>query len=303
MDRRGRRTRRGYDATVLAWVAVLGGTLVACGGDEGPERYATTGALSDLEATDGGGLLAAERLTGRILALDGDGGVDEVAQVEVVAEPGQRGLLGIVADGGDTYASYTRAEDGRLVVAQVAPGDERLVWLGPESADLANGGRLALDGDGLVIGIGDLTEPDLVDDLDAPNGKLLGLDPQGEADQAPEVISSGWNNPFAFTIADDGSIRVADNSPGGVPERLARGDTPRPSEVVELEGQAAPSGVLSDGADLLVCGYVSEELRRYRPGSPEPEVVAEGCRYDVARLGDGRLVLADDDGVVVVDAP
>ena len=277
--------------------------IVACGGADGPERFASTAALSDIQAQPDGGVLVAERTTGRLLAIDGDGQERELARVAVVAEPGQRGLLGVASDGNATYASFTRAGDGRLVVAEVALDGERIVWRGPPSADAANGGRLALSDRGLVIGVGDLTEPTLVDDPDAPNGKLLLLDPSGPPDQEPKVISAGWNNPFAFTVTGDGSILVADNAPGDVPERLAKGDTGRPSEVVELEGTTAPSGVVADGDDLLVCGYVSGELRRYHPGQADHEVVSGGCRFDVARLSDGRLALADDDGVVVIDDP
>lgn len=300
--RRLRRTRRCISVTLVC-AAVLAGAVPGCGGTGGSDRLAVTEQLSDIEATPEGGLLVAERTTGRLLTIDLDGRKEQLAQVDVVATPGQRGLLGVVTDGDVTYASFTRAGDGRLVVAEVGPGVERIVWRGPLSADAANGGRLALFEDGLVIGVGDLTEPDLVDDPGSPNGKLLLLDPSGPPDQAPEVISGGWNNPFAFTVAGDGSIRVADNAPGDLPERLARGDAGKPSEVVELEGTAAPAGVISIGDDLLVCGYVSEELRRYGPGTRDYELVSKGCRYDVARLADGRLAIADDEGVVILDAP
>ena len=288
---------------MLGLLGVAGAVVASCGGEERPERLALTEQVSDVEATADGGVILAERSTGRLLTVDVDGRKEELARVPVVAEPGQRGLLGVVTDGRATYAAYTRAGDGRLVVADVAAGGVRVVWLGPASADAANGGRLALVEEGLVIGVGDLTEPDLVADPGAPNGKLLLLDPSGPPQQVPEVVSSGWNNPFAFTAVDDGSIRVADNAPGDLPERLARGDAGRPVEVVELEGTAAPAGVVADGDDLLVCGYVSEELRRYRPGRSDYEVVSEGCRYDVASLSDGRLALADDRGIVVIDAP
>lgn len=294
---RQRVTRR---AVALVGAAALCWFVSACSEGSGPERLASTAPLSDIEATPDGGLLAAERESGRILRIDEDGRQEELARVEVMSRPGQRGLLGIVSDGTTTYAAFTRA-DGRLVVAEVAPGEQRLVWRGPPSAEAANGGRLALTEAGLVIGVGDLTEPDLVDDPRAPNGKLLLLDPFGRPDQEPQVISTGWHNPFAFTVADDGSLRVADNAPGDEPERLARGDTARPSEVVELEGTTAPSGVLSDGDDLLVCGYVSGELRRHRRGSRDFELVSDACRYDVARLANGSLALADDNGVIVLE--
>lgn len=268
--------------------------LASCGGG-GAGRLARTDAPSDIDALSDGGLLVAERATGRVLRIH-DGKTIEIASVDVVAEPGQRGLLAVLADGDDVYATWTRASDGHLVVGRVLPS-AALVWVGPASTDLANGGRLAMLDGSLIIGIGDLMDPAKIDDPASPNGKLLRLDPAGAPTQRPTVISSGWHNPFAFTVRDDGSVWVADNAPGDVAERLASADL---RTVVELDGTSAPSGLLADGSDLLVCGYVSGELRRYTPGSKAYDVVASGCRYDVDRLADGRIVMADDDGVVVV---
>jgi len=36
------------------------------------------------------------------------------------------------------------------------------------------------------------------------------------------VVAAGWNNPFAFLPTGDGGLSVADNEPGGDPERIAR---------------------------------------------------------------------------------
>ena len=103
----------------------------------------------------------------------------------------------------------------------------RRVWTGPPSATLADGGHLALDRRGrLLIGIGDLQQPTRIDDAAYPNGKILALDPAGPAGQRPTILSAGWNNPFAFAVAPDGRVWVADNSPGKRPERIGRGDRP-----------------------------------------------------------------------------
>lgn len=306
-------------AGVLAGVVVggaLAGLAVATGwpdaGDEGEVLVASARFPSALVALPDGGLLYAERLSGQVRSVDPDGGLDPeaVAEVDVVAGDGdQRGLLGLaVDDGGRLFASWTEP-GGRLVVGELSSGDEpRLVWEGPESTDQANGGRLVFLRDGgLAIGIGDLLDQSLVDDPSAVNGKLLVLDPDGDADQEPTVLSGGWNNPFAYGLTPSGQLWVADNSPGERAERLARGDVGgAPSEVTELEGRSAPSGLAALSDDrLAVCGYGSGDLRVFDVGSTPARVVdtVDGCSLGVAVLADGRLALAEQDTIRVVDAP
>lgn len=249
-----------------------------------------------------GGLLYAERLTGRVRHVAGTRWLapDPVAEVRVSTD-GQRGLLGLAVRSDEVFAAWTDPDE-ILVVARVAPAPARLVWEGPRTRERANGGRIAFAPDGsLVIGIGDLLEPDLVDDAEAPNGKMLRLDPDGEPTQQPETLSGGWHNPFAFTFTPDGELWVADNAPGREPERLARGNLgPEAASVVELPPRTAPSGLafLADGR-LAVCGYVSRELVAYRIGTDGIPVrdgrpLATDCALDVAVLADGRVVYADE---------
>ncbi len=294
-------------------VAVAGVAVVASLADDaGPPETTVlvTEAASPvaLVALSDGGLRYGERRTGRIREVDPSGRLrpEPVAEVAVRAGPGQRGLLGVAVDGGSrTFAAWTRASDGRIVVGQVAPGAPRLVWEGPPSTELANGGHLAVAPDRrLVIGIGDLQAPDLRDDPDAPNGKLLALDPDGPADQRPELLSSGWNNPFAFTFTADGALWVADNAPGERPERIGRGDGDgRPR--TDLAGRAAPAALVALADDRLgLCGYVSGRLREVRIDGDRAEApgrtVAEPCRTGAAVLADGRVVVATDDALLVV---
>ncbi len=258
-----------------------------------------------LAALADGGFRYGERRTGRVREVTAEGRLlaDPVAVVAVRASPGQRGLLGLAVDRrGRTFAAWTRAGDGRLVVGQVAPGPVRLVWRGPPSTDLANGGHLVAAPDGsLVLGVGDLQEPSRRDDPDAPNGKLLALDPDGPAEQRARPRSSGWNNPFAFTFLPDGSLWVADNAPGRRPERLGRGDRAWPR--VELEGRRAPAALVALGPGRLgVCGVLDPVLRavevgeaeRGRPARPGRPLAAP-CSVGAVVLADGRVVLATED--------
>jgi hypothetical protein len=259
---------------------------------------------------DEGGFAYAERRTGRVRLVRGDGELDPepVATLDVTAE-GQRGLLGLARVEGDEprlFAAWTRAEDGRLVVGQVFPGEPRVIWEGPESVEQGNGGHLGVSPLGeLVIGIGDAGATDLIDDPDAPNGKLLALDPDGEVGQTPEVLSSGWRNPFAFAYDEDGRLWVADNAPPGGVERIGLGDK-EDAPVIELTEKLAPSAmvVLFDG-DLGVCGFLDGQMRQVavnRGGGPgtdptaelKEDIVVEPCTLAATQLSDESTLFATE---------
>lgn len=257
-----------------------------------------------------GGLLYGERLTGRIRRVEPGGRLrpEPVARVEVSTE-GHRGLLGLAVDGdGRIFASWTDPRR-RLVIGRVSGRSVEPVWVGPQSKDMANGGRIAFSPDGrLVVGIGDLLEPELVDDPDSPHGKLLALDPQGPPEQRPEVISAGWNNPFAFAFTSSGLLWVADNAPGSRPERIARGDLRgQPTSVTELDGKRAPAGLAAlSGGRLAVCGYVSGTLEVFEVvaggrAQPYRDPAATDCTLDVATLADGRLAYANQDRILTIE--
>ena len=256
-----------------------------------------------LASLAGGGLRYGEHLTGRVREVDAAGQllVAPVAEV-AVRTGGQRGLLGLSVDGSDrTFATWVRMADGRIVVGQVAPGPTRLVWEGPESSRLANGGHLEFAPDGtLVVGIGDLQAGRLVDDPDRPNGKLLRLDPDGAPDQRPATISTGWNNPFAFTFTPSGALWVADNVGRRGRERLARGDrNGKPTAVTELRGTRAPSGLAPIDEDhLALCGFVSARLDRFDVSKPDrarvvQPALADDCGIGAVTLADGTIAYAN----------
>lgn len=310
----------------MALAVALAALGAGCGGSDAPESVGspqprtTTGAqrppaqgtvLAAVAALPGGRYLTGE-LTSGIVREQRTGPV--LARL-ALATGGQRGLLGLAAapDGRTIWASYTAADGGRLVVERLRPSPRRRVWTGPVGTALATGGHLLYDDarDVLLIGVGDLQDPSKVTDPDAPNGKLLALDPDGPADQAPVVLSLGWNNPFAFARTPGGTVWVVDNAPGERPERIARGTTGGgpPDRVTELRGTTAASGVVALGErTLAVCGVVAGRLDRYdyetdtaiwRRGG----VLDDDCRYGVTQLTDGRLAVSGARGIHVIDRP
>jgi hypothetical protein len=259
-----------------------------------------------------GRVLVGERLTGAVRIVEARRSRwrllrQPLAVVEVgESRAGQRGLLGLAVIGERVFAAWTRPGDRRIVVGQVSP-ERRTVWEGPVSSRLANGGHLEVTADGrLLIGVGDLQEPALVADPTAPNGKLLALDPDGRPDQVPEVVGSGWNNPFAFTVTSDGAMWVADNSPGDAPERLGRGESA--SEAVDLPGKRAPAALTELGPGRLgLCGFLDGRLVGVDLGAARPRVGAvlfdDGCRTGAVRIDGQRLAVSDGEEVTIVELP
>jgi hypothetical protein len=250
-----------------------------------------------------------ERLTGQIRDVTPDGELvpEPLAEVDVQVE-GHGGLLGVaVDDEGRTFASWTN-EDDLLVVAQVAPGPERILWEGPRSTGRNIGGHIAFDAEGrLVVGVGDLQDPDAVVDPSLPNGKMLALDTEGPSQQDPTTISGGWTNPYAFAFGDDGRLWIADNSSGDPPERLTRGDLDaRRYPITDLPEDTAPSGLAVDGNDLYVCGFTSRRLQRYSIRSDDTIIrkgpaLATNCSLAVAVLPNGDLAYTNEATVFTLD--
>jgi len=286
----------------LALVVAVAG----CGASAAPAQRVLVRRARDpvaLTPLADGGFLYAERTTGRVRRVTATGRLVARPLARVaVSTTGQRGLLGLTTVHGDVFAAWS-APSGRLLVARLTPS-RRLVWTGPQTNTLANGGHLATLPDGhIVIGIGDLQGR-----RDPNAGSLLALDPNGPQTQTPRVLSRGWNNPFAFAADRSGAIWVADNSPGRTPERLGRGDregAPR----IALTRKTAPSGLALSDREIFICGFVSGRLDRYAvdgdgtSAKPDGDPLATNCATGVARLRGGALVYAARRGDLVEVRP
>ncbi len=303
--------RPGFVAAALAGVVLL---AVGCGSSESRQKVATRLATNLGEpvafaSPSPGRLLFAERLTGRVRAIvDGRLSNEDIARVDV-STAGQRGLLGMAVDNdGNVFVAYTENfGDRRIIVAKVRGSVEQIVWRGPASQDQANGGHLQFAPSGaLIVGIGELAAKQLADSIGPPPerlaaGRLLELDPRGQADQTPKVMSSGWYNPYAFVVRTDGSVWVADNAPNGTPERLARGDRDgKPTEILEFDEELIPTALTVDANnDFVMCTLTGSGVRKQVGQSQFGDsITTSPCTRSAFGLpGTNRLVFSDETSI------
>ncbi len=318
-----RRSRRPGAIALGAAVAVV---AVACGSDGGPAEPTTLLLFDDARPGDIVGLVADDtrrvvswvhRIDGTIHELsidDGDAAPTTIATVEIGTDSQQGGLLdqALVSDD-ERAVVWTTADGNELVLGTLsAGGDPAIRWSAGEAGDGAIGGKLALDADDLVIGIGRNTAWDEATDL---GGAVLRFDRGLGEDPSP--ISTGYTNPWAIGTADGGEIWVWDNAAGDDPDDPSREDDERigradliadRDEMTRSEGpDRAPSALvrLPDGR-LGVCGFLDNELRAYEivdgPAGERSELERAGtimpCNTSVAVFADGTIVTAaqTDDG-------
>lgn len=322
-------------AALLA--AFLTVAVVSCGGDD--PQFETTLDVDELALGDVIALRPADEgveyisrrageiylhRTGDIDLSNGGSNPELITSIPVSIEGEQRGLLGHTVVDGRRFAAWTDIDSLDLVVGEVDDaGVERIIWAGTGTQSTAIGGHLDARNGLLVLGLGSLTDWS----KEHGSGALVTLDPDGDADQQPVVISDGWNNPFAFIVTDTGWIWVADNSPDGsdlpveerAPERIASGIQTGDGDgpiLLEPPPQRAPSAIveLPDGR-LGVCGFLDNEMRAYEivEGEGEGEAVIERagtigpCLTGAATLPDSSIVTAstadDGDSALLIRTP
>ncbi len=238
-----------------------------------------------------------------LLTAGGTGAGQVIARLDVTPGPsgGVRGLA-VTADG-RVFASFVRGRDRRLVVAEIAIAEPRVVWRGPRvGRRLTGGGLAALEGGRLALGVGDQGRAVAASDARSILGRVVTLDPDGPASQTPHRLSRGWHGPTALARGRAGHIWVADRVSGDDAERLGRADRPRAGAVRSpFRRVPVALAVTDDGRTLLVCGRRSgrvdrTEVRGVVAGS-EPEVLRARCRYGIAVVGD-RVYVSDDAGEI-----
>lgn len=300
-------------------------SLAACADDEPgfePVLELPGSPAGDIVAlrADGQAVEYADRRAGQIVRLplgEEDATPTTIATIAVGIEGEQRGLLGHTVIDGRRYAAWTEPGSLDLVVGEVTSGTvDRLVWTGTPTQSKAAGGHLENYRGRLLLGLGGLTGWA----VDHGSGALVLLDPNGPAEQEPEVLSDGWNNPFAFTVTQVGEVWVADNAPDGsdlpVAERagepIGRGDGAGIG-LIEPPPQRAPAAIveLPDGR-FGVCGFLDNEMRAYLVDDNGDELIGDDgepfvrmleragtigpCQTGATVLADGSLVTASASG-------
>ncbi|MEZ5380436.1 MAG: hypothetical protein R2754_01430 [Microthrixaceae bacterium] len=314
---------------VVATAAAVVGASAGCGGgssggssadvtsaqaDDRPIEVATTEVFrvradqATALATDRRGrLLVGERLTGRVRAIDPATG-DAQSVTTVTGLDGdlpQGGLLDLAVEADGRLLASLTAEDGHLVVDELHPADGASTrrWTGPLSQPEANGGRLAvLGGDDarVLVGVGDLLNPERAALADTANGKVMAVDAEGGA----VPWAPGFNNPFALGSDGLATVWIADNAPGNNPERLLRVTDGRVDEVASWEDTRVPVGLaVLDESTVAVCFFASGDLVLVNadwPGDATGQRVATDCRYGVEAPGPDALAYSTSDEVVLL---
>ena len=131
-----------------------------------------------------GRALVTERDTGRVLAVDGRGSVEEVQQIPEGGS-GEGGLLGLALspdyeNDRYIYAYYTTGEDNRVGRFRLGEQPEPILTGIPVNT-YHDGGRIAFGPDDLLyVATGDAGDPQLSQDVNSLAGKVLRMTPEGE---------------------------------------------------------------------------------------------------------------------------
>ena len=156
----------------------------------GPVEVQFETLVTDLEAPWGlvflpdGRALVTERDSGRVLAVDDQGSVEDVQQIPEGGS-GEGGLLGLALspdyeNDRYIYAYYTTGEDNRVGRFRLGEQPEPVLTGIPVNT-YHDGGRIAFGPDDLLyVATGDAGDPQLSQDVNSLAGKVLRMTPEGE---------------------------------------------------------------------------------------------------------------------------
>jgi len=172
-----------------------------------------------------GRLFFAERLTGSVRIIrDGSLLPSPFFSFANIDTSGERGLLGLALDPGFpqapwVYAYYTYHDtangtfENRIVRVQ-ASGDNgtsmEILLGGIPSATIHNGGAIGFGPDGkLWAVVGDGAVADSAQDLSAPTGKVLRLNPDGSVPSDNPFAGNASANPYVYTYGHRNMFGIA----------------------------------------------------------------------------------------------
>lgn len=134
-----------------------------------------------------GSALVTQRDEASIVRVEADGTVTAIGDVAGVAPAGEGGLQGLAIgpDESELFVYVTTEQDNRVL--RLGFDGERITEVEPVLTGLAKaynhqGGGLTFDRDGnLFVAVGDAANPDVAQDRDALNGKILRITTDGAA--------------------------------------------------------------------------------------------------------------------------
>ncbi len=184
----------------------------------------------EIEFLPNGDLLVTER-SGKLLQIGTT--TKTIFEISGVEHVGEGGLLGLALapdflHTNFIYLYYTfknngilenRVERYRLVKGNLT--DRTVILKGIKGAPNHDGGRLAFGPDGkLYVTTGDAQQPDLAQDINSLNGKILRINPDGSIPGdnpfANAVYSYGHRNPQGLAWDSQGRLWATEHGPSGI---------------------------------------------------------------------------------------
>ncbi|NGN64026.1 PQQ-dependent sugar dehydrogenase [Streptomyces sp. A7024] len=277
-----------------------------------------------------GDLLVASRDEGTVTHVAAEGGKKtQVGEVPGVKAGGEGGLLGLaMGDDNQLYAYFTSDSDNRIVrmlYDKDKPAGQQLrapdvVYRGLEKDQNHNGGRIAFGPDGMLyVGTGERYHPDLAQDKDKPNGKILRMTPDGKPakgnPKADSVVYSyghrnvqglAWDGEkrlWASEFGQDTWDELNHIQPGknyGWPVVEGKSEDKRYTNPLEQwsTADASPSGLAYSKGSLWMAGLRGTRL--WRVPLDGTKAVAEPQAFLEREYGRLRTVVALENGDLLV---